>query len=193
MNREEMLKKLHEVSFCAVATVATMDMGLQFDYINSEGAGTGLGAFGGWPAFILRQIEYSQWKIIREKVASDTLCIDDLIGTDLENLANAIKGFHQDQFDNLSCTFANLTMLPDKLTDSFYCRYDLRAWDDTPDFFEKEIDFLEEFDSIYCGELQIWDDMGDDELKEWLERIEGDEGDLKVFQYISYAEDDETA
>ena len=46
MNREEMLKELKTIDLRAIPTVATMDMGLQYDYATSEGAGTSFGGNG---------------------------------------------------------------------------------------------------------------------------------------------------
>lgn len=39
MTREEMLNELHSINIGAQATVATMDMGLQYEYVTKEGWG----------------------------------------------------------------------------------------------------------------------------------------------------------
>ena len=37
MTREEMLDKLHKIRVGAQPTVATMDMGLEYEYVTSDG------------------------------------------------------------------------------------------------------------------------------------------------------------
>ena len=49
MTRDELLKKLAMTNFCAVPTVQTMDMGLEFDFVDNIGAGTSFGSIGSWP------------------------------------------------------------------------------------------------------------------------------------------------
>mgnify|MGYP000978758238 FL=1 len=188
MTREQLLKKLHSLSFCAIPTVETMDMGLEFDFVNSEGAGTVLGAFGEWPAIMLRRIENPQWSLIRDKIKNKTLNPSDIMGTDLEHFANALREFHEDDYYKLSETLAGLLELPVLIGKVFYCRYDLGSWDDKPDFFANESDFLAAFESYYCYYLINWDDMDDGDLEYWFDRIEDE---FSEFQYISYSEDEE--
>lgn len=183
-----MLVKLHSVSFCAVPTVATMDMGLEFEYVSSEGAGSVLGAFGEWPAIMLRPIPSEQWKAILEKVKDEKLTLYDLAGTDLEKLAIDIKKYHEDQFNDLSDTFSGLLTLADEITAPFYCLYDLRAWDDSAEFFQVESDLHNAFYERYCWDEISWDDMDDDELEEWNERINEE---FQTFPLITYEERNE--
>ena len=43
-----MLEQLHKTEFCAVPTVQTMDMGIEFDFVDNCGAGTALDSIGSW-------------------------------------------------------------------------------------------------------------------------------------------------
>lgn len=56
MTRNEMLRVLKNVEFCAIPTVATFDMGLQYDYVTSNGAGTGFGGMGSWPIYEISSV-----------------------------------------------------------------------------------------------------------------------------------------
>lgn len=73
MTREEMIKKLENAAFCAVPVMMTMDMGVQYDFITPEGAGSLFGTLGEWPAYCVQVVEESKWRRIREKVANGTV------------------------------------------------------------------------------------------------------------------------
>ena len=62
MTREELLQELSKTKFCAVPTVQTMDMGIEFDFVDEHGAGTVLGALeygnqGALKDFAMREME----------------------------------------------------------------------------------------------------------------------------------------
>lgn len=183
MNREEMLKRLYSLSFCATPTVKTMDLGLEIDFVNSEGAGTVLGEIGEWPAIKLRRIENPQWGVILDKIKSKTLTLSDIVGTDLGRFVNDLMEFCDEDCNDLSENLAGLLGLRDPIGPVFYCRYDLMSWDEKPFFFANESDFLDDFEAFYCQDIIEWDDMGDEELKYWFDRIEDE---FSEFQYISY-------
>lgn len=56
LSRDGMLEKLHKLDFCAIATVSTMDRGLQYDYVSSHGYGIEFATLGDWPAYMLREL-----------------------------------------------------------------------------------------------------------------------------------------
>ena len=49
MPRKEMIEYLKTIDVRAKPTIITDDMGLQYDYVTAEGAGTGFGGMGDWP------------------------------------------------------------------------------------------------------------------------------------------------
>ena len=91
MNREEMLKELKTIDLRAIPTVVTMDMGLQYDYATSEGAGTGFGGMGDWPAHMFNPIQNEQWHMIRKAIKENALAVSDLKGTGLDDFLGNVK------------------------------------------------------------------------------------------------------
>ena len=163
MSREELIQKLSQVSFCAIPTVITEDMGLEYDYITPNGAGSSFGNIGDWPAFKLRKIPDDQWKKIKDKVENKTLTVTDLNETDLGRMVDSLHRIYGDYYDQyypvLSDLFAGIKSLPDELPDSFYCRMDCASWGDTPDFFIDRKAFLEDFEAHYCSYITEWEDI----------------------------------
>ena len=84
VNREEMIKELKSIDLRAIPTVATMDMGLQYDFITSEGTGTGFGGMGDWPAHMFRPKDLKLWQKIREDIKNNKLAVTDLEDTGLD-------------------------------------------------------------------------------------------------------------
>ena len=191
MTREEMLEKLKQVKFCAAPTVYTMDMGIEYDYITAEGAGTCLGRIGEWPAYRMRGIAEEQWQTIQRKLQDATICEADFAGTDIgvviESLHSVYGDMYDKYYDNPSETYAGLTELPAILPEYFYCRFDIRAWGEKPDFFADRDEFLEAFRDAYCYDVVPWEEMEDEDLEMWLARTEDD---LAEFSMNEFGEDE---
>ena len=192
MTRDELLKSLSEVEFCAVPTLMTEDMGLEYDYITPKGAGSSFGNIGDWPAFKLCKIDDQKWKNIKEQVANHSLTDSDLEGTELGRLVESLRYFYGDlytkYYPDLSTLFAGVLSLPDQLPEYYYCRMDCRSWGDIPDFFSDKKSFLEFFEASYCSDITEWNDMTDAELQMWLDRTEED---LDCFPFQMFEEDED--
>ncbi len=135
MTREEMLEKLQFISFGAEATEATIDMGLQYDYVCPEGAGTSFGLIGDRPAHYIRPIDKDTLNIIRTKISTESLEIDDFADTDLKAFYDYV--FQVDRFEesSLSKVFAGLNKLPNDYGGELFCLCDARSWDVSMRFF----------------------------------------------------------
>ncbi len=183
MTREQMLNELKKIDLRAIATVATEDMGIQYDYANSEGSGTGFGGMGSWPAHIIRKMDGEKWKAIRSAIKESRLQEEDLEGTDLSPFVDDIssrKGFE------LSDALSGLMELPDVVDAPIYCLYDQGMWyehTDKPQFFVDEAAFKKAFADAYVDFIRPWEDMGDEELEYWYDRLQDD---LEEFDYVTY-------
>lgn len=135
MTRENMLEQLHKTEFCAVPTVQTIDMGIEFDFVDNCGAGTALDSIGSWPLFRLANIEASKLAVIKRKIVEKTLDLQDIAGTDL-------------QFIYESCPNYKLVMLcdlQDIKTEYFWCFCDTYSFNPETKFFktkEKMADYF---------------------------------------------------
>ena len=189
--REQLLNKLHDVPFCAIATVVTEDMGLQYDYISSEGSGTGFGGMGRWPAYVFAPIPNDLWHMIRGKLNDGSLRIEDLDGTELKEFAEDLfesyyGGFFRDI--ELLDMMSGLKDLPESISTPFYCLFDMGDSgyaNHRPVFYATEGDFIEAFIDTYCSYFDKWEEMDTEDLENWWERIEDGEFPSS-FPYLSY-------
>lgn len=89
----------------------------------------------------------------------------------------------EDQFNNLNDTFSGLLNLPGEITTPFYCLHDLHDPSDIVEFFQLEGDLRNAFHRKYCSNVSLWDDMTNEELEEWIERLNED---FQLFPLTSY-------
>ena len=192
MTKTDLIQALSQVSFCAIPTLITEDVGLQYDYITPEGAGASLGNMGEWPAFKLHNIPRERWIELKNKVTNDVLTEADLEGTELgvlfENLHYAYGELYNRFYPSVSSLFKGILSLPDDLPEYFFCRFDCGSWGDKPVFFADEKSFLEDFKAYYCEYITKWEDMSVDELQNWLDRTNDD---LDMFPYNVFSEEEE--
>lgn len=181
--KNELIHELHKVKFCSVPTVGTFDMGLQYDFISSEGAGTGLGNMLSWPAYKIRRIEDHKWQDIQSKIKDSSLQFEDLVNTDLSSLAEVFNDSVNIEYDSFADLFADLTHFPNHLSEDFYCLFDDVSWDCEPEFFASESEVQDRFKDKYCGGQIAWENMGLDELEDWLSRSQDD---LSEFPYNTF-------
>lgn len=174
LRKKELICELQKVKFCSVPTVQTFDMGLQYDYICSEGAGTGLGNILSWPAYRIRKIGDEQWSIIQSKISNSTLSMKDLTATDLFALAEIFTQANCVKYHNLADLFNDLCDFPKRLSGDFFCLFDDVSWAWRPEFYSSEKEFLCRFEDKYCGGHVAWEDMGLEELEDWLSRSQDD-------------------
>ena len=183
MKREEMIAKLKSVDIRATPTVITMDMGLQYDYVTAEGAGTRFGGMGNWPVHLFNSMKPEKWKQIRSAIQDGSLSEEHLKGTELVAFIDCISTM---QPLVLSEVLKNLLRLPETLTSQFFCLYDTGKWytsSDIPKFFLSEQEMKDAFIAEYVFDITPWEDIPDDELKEWLNRLQGDMMEFPVCTY----------
>ena len=181
MTREEMISALRAAGVRAIPTVATYDMGLQYEYITPEGAGTGFGGMGQWPLWKFSAIPVEQWMQIKQSLDDETLSIEGLDGTGLDGLFDAIYTF--DKLDP-SDVFAELSDI-DASAGTFYCLFDAgMMYCERPQFYATQEEAIKAFAGAYCNDVESWDGMDDDELTEWYGKL-SDELDAMPFMEVS--------
>ena len=189
MTREEMINYLHKIDLHATPTVMTGDMGLQYDYITSEGAGTGFGGMGDWPAWRLPTLEISKWKQIRMALQNSSLSINDIAETGLDDIVEKAQ-------ETIACTPAvilkGLLDLSDELHGKcYYCFFDGGQWFNdttlipTPLFYTDEAKIKDTFKNNYVYSLTTWDKMSDDEVEYWYNRALDDLNQLTYYDYLN--------
>lgn len=187
LNREKMLTELKNIDLRAIPTVATMDMGLQYDYATSEGAGTGFGGMGDWPAHKFMPIRKERWLRIREGKKNNSLTAADLEGTGLDIFLEKFNTINYEVIP--SEALKGLLNLSEELSGPFYCFFDDGLWYDEhaerPVFFTSEKELKAEFISRFVDDLTKWEEMDDEELTQWYERLQDEMAEFAVCVYDS--------
>lgn len=174
MKREEMIKVLSGVGIRTIPTVATEDMGLQYDYITPEGAGTGFGGMGAWPLWHFGPINTDRWPMILDAIHAGNITIDMLNGTGLDIMLREVQSL--DEPIDYAKLLRKLPGLGRTDTD-YYCLFDVGQWHDSDsevEFYPDKASLLARFAKDYCDSLQTWDSMDDDELADWYARLSDD-------------------
>ncbi len=194
---EALLKRLKSTPFNAMPTVATYDMGLQYDYVMPEGAGSNLGSMGQWPAYWFAGIPDGKWQEIRNALSESKLTIDLLHGTDLHAFAEHIENdYYGAQFRKIELNdmLSELLTLPDSLPERFFSLFDMGYSGYSghkPLFFETEEAFLDEFKKSYCWDIVKWDEMTDESLIYWADRIDMFLGEFPYYHFSGNSDSEE--
>lgn len=175
MTREEILNKLHGIKVGAQPTVITNDMGLQYEYVTSEGYGEGFGNMGAWPAFVLRRNPREKIESIQKKIQAGVLCEEDLDGTELRPFYDYVMGiWRPDSCVPAICElFSDLVSLSPNDSGEIYVICDVCQWEPEAFFFLTYEEMEEAFEELYASDIyQTWDELEDDELEAWLKRVD---------------------
>ena len=174
MCREEILEKLRNIRVGAQPTCITMDMGLQYEYVTPEGYGEGLGNMGEWPVYVIQNITEDFLCSIQKRIAAKELSLEDLEGTDLGKLCNAITEIPRlPGYEFNVCEFLKDLCHIAKVTDNtLYVLCDAGQWEPEVHFFETYDEMEEAFVNYYVTYVNEWESFTDDEITEWLERIQ---------------------
>ena len=196
-NREKLLSKGKGAKFCATPTVATYDMGLQYDYVMPEGVGTNLGSMGQWPAYWFSKVENDKWTEIRKALTNSRLTMEILEGTELAEFAQAyISNSYESQFRDieLNQVLSGLLSLPEYSPERIYAICDMGAGvyeDCISKFYDTEEEFLTAFKKEYCRDFTPWDDLENEDLIYWVERLDTDFDSFPYYHYSHEYDDEE--
>lgn len=113
----------------------------------------------------LDRIPDQKWEIIQKKIAENKLTIDDVQGTSLTNLY-IIKEYDPDVPCDLNEMLNELITLPKSLGEFFYCADTFGDYR----FYNTENEIYESIKRDDCDTK--WDELNDDELAEWIMRLE---------------------
>ena len=181
-----MINALKAAGLRATPTVATDDMGLQYDYSTPEGAGTSFGGMGSWPALAFGPIHPEQWKRIIEGVQSGSLTVETLAGTGLDEMLGSI--YTLDKLDPVD-VLKNILLVASQ-TGVFYCLFDTGVYyAEEPVFFASLEELEKAFIDNYCGDTIPWDEMDDSEIENWYDRLSDDLSEFAIYHYSCYEQD----
>lgn len=170
---------MRKIEISAHPTVATMDMGLQYEFISAEGAGDGLGNMGSWPLLEITPEHKEMWIQIIPQIISGSALTKDVSDIELKIFAHYTSCFVSGNCDyDASILTIALQLLQNGdsfislLTDNKLTLYSIA---------DKET-ALQDFWDYWCAPQMIsWDEMSEGDLEEWLEKIEDGEFDEMMF------------
>jgi hypothetical protein len=168
-----MIEALSNVGVRAVPTVATMDMGLQYDFITPRGAGTYFGGMDAWPLWRCSPINEKKWNEVVKAIQAGKVTDDTLHGTGLDIMLGFVQTLEEVDYAIL---LRELPVLNRPETD-FYCLFDVGEWyepNSMVEFYIDEAEALRAFSDRYCIRPDSWLDMSDEEIITWHERLSGD-------------------
>ena len=191
MTREEKLSFLHSIQIGAWPTVATMDMGLEFEYVTPEGCGSVLGSFGGWPAHKIFDISTEALNQIKDKIRSSSLRKEALEGTGLKRFYDCVFMPQRSESDipTLSAFFNGLLGI-NLSSDAIYALCDPLAWEPEASFYSSYDEMAAAFIDQYEYDIQVWDDLDDEDLDYWINTLEDING-VELVEIHLHEVDDE--
>lgn len=183
-----MLAKLHNIKVGACITVATFDMGFQYAYATPDGCGETFGNMGSWPAFCIEDFSNDFLKELKEKIKNKTLVEDDLgDGYILQFYKTAFAEKSPERcYENVYDFFQELVKVECIENDTLYILCDIAQWKPEAKFYGSYDDFEQGFIDEYVYQIDAWEDFSDDELEEWLDRIEDG---LSGIPLVNFAEE----
>lgn len=187
MTREEMLNELHSINIGAQATVATMDMGLQYEYVTKEGWGENFGCMGDWPAYALHEISDDLIIALKAKIMTKSLSLADFAGTNLEKFYNYVFNVERpsEYIPSLSDFFEGIIHICSVPNGTLYVLCDARQWEPEAQFFDSYDALAQAFLDQYNYGIQEWEDMDDDELADWIEKIDNELSGISLIEFES--------
>ena len=167
MTRDEMLSILHRLKLGVELVALTAEEALECTYITSKGICYEWRGLYDWPHYKLKNSNFDKLQDIWKKVKNNTLTLGDLEDTEFRTLCSSEMGADP---DFLNMFFRNIDKICCSDEKTIYVSVD----DDVAFFFETYSAFEKAFEERLSLD-RSWEDMPDDELAEWIERVSNDE------------------
>ena len=175
MSRDNLIKILRKVKPGAELVALPTEGALECTYITSLGVCYELIPMDGWRFYRVNKIDHMQLSNIIEKAKLRTLSIADLKDTWLGQLYDAESGC---EISLLNDFFTHITSLNPANAKEVY----VHVRDAAAHFYETHIDFEAELESHLSSKVLRWEDMSDEELTEWVERVTKETPTLPIFE-----------
>lgn len=168
MTREEIIQILHQANVAAELTVLPSEMALECTYITPKGYKYEWMALDHWPAYIISFCNQEDFQSIKEKILNRNFGFPDLRETVLYSLYTALVDGNPPTptVESLCKLFNNLTKLDYPDEGRIYVLYSAGIVEFFPDYKLFEAAFAKS----YATDVISWENLSDEELKEWLDR-----------------------
>ena len=179
MTREEMLSRLHGIEPGVELVALTSEYALERTFVCGKGFSYDWVSFDDpWPAIKITDITCEQLQKIKNKLSLGILSADDLKGSQLLTMYNS--------FDNdisIQDAFGNLRDVMLNENDELYVFCDMCDRGIKYRFFSNYNTFAKAFEEIYMYVDTKWEDLSDDDLVSWTERLEYEFDSIPLCEY----------
>lgn len=187
MTRDEMLTKLKNIKPTAFPTVATFDMGLQFDTYTSEGMGTHLGDIASWPLWKIKRLSNEKQIEVMSKIAEKKLTAEDFKHTEFETLSSELVNNKKLDLNEIFLSLEHYPYSEEKKY--LYVYSDTEGWNDEVLFFDSEELLAKYFTEVYSI-YSDWDDLDDSELEECINELNDHSEGLVLWEFSEKSENE---
>lgn len=179
MNRAEMLAKLHSIKPGVELTVLQSEEALACEYVTQNGYLSEWIGLHDWPVVRLSSVNPVLLEVIKEKIHGGTLTFQDIDGTPIHALLDKFLSEYSDEDSKnytddrvLNALLVSLKNVTISAGDELYAIFDSRAALPSFKFFTDYETMAVYFCEDYKGTDSSWEEMSDDDLEQWLERLE---------------------
>ena len=176
-----MLKKLHSIKPGVELTILPSEGALECEYVSKNGCTYEWIGMYDWPIARLSNIFPDYLEAIKKKLQAGTLTFGDIDGTPIHALIDKYLSDYSDEDDknytdagvlrSLLGSLKNITLSRDG---ELYAIFDTYATHPCFEFFTDYETMCVYFCEDYKGTNCSWEAMSDDDLEQWLERLENE-------------------
>lgn len=178
--RDQLLSQLHKITFCAFLTALTSEMCLEVEVMTSKGTCYSWIGYDDWRIYEASKNESAKLIGISEKLHDGCLSFDDIAETCLCGLAK--DGGNDVDLTQLFSDFLAKHIIPGE---EFYCFFD--EHDEKFYFFPNKEQITCALDKSYSNVDTLWEEMDTDDLAQWWDRYESEDGEIP---FCHFGDDD---
>lgn len=171
MNREEMLNKLHSIKPGVRLTVLPDEYALECDYVTRFGNYYEWIGMNDWPVVMISKLQREEFESIKTKLQTGSLALDDIRATQISNLYLA---YYNEDADPkwLNKALSSLITIDLNQDGELYVIVDATGSETSFSFYSDYDSMATAIENKYATCVTPWDNMSDDALSAWIERIE---------------------
>ena len=176
MTRDEILEKLHNISSAAELTYMPSEFAIECSCVSSKGTSYEWRGLYDWPFYKVKVVDSEVYETIKGKMVKEGfLDPDDIKNTDLEFILKILES--KEATVDLITVFGDLKHLHD------FKNYLYVICDPEKHVYHLYNSFQslsDAFASFYACDM-TWEDYSDDELNEWLSKLESGYSELPMY------------
>lgn len=175
MERNEMLKMLHEQRTAAKLVVLSSEMAIECTYVSKQGFKYEWIAIDQWPASTIIFTSKDIFQKIIKRIGEQSLKLEDIQGTVLWTI-------YTDLFEktgDVNVIFSELANIEYPEDGKVY----LLRTSEGARFFSKYDVFEARFFEEFVADCTLWDTLSDNELEEWIDRIRSEFDGIPCSEY----------